>query len=50
VNDEEDRVRFSTQLSQIEAMGFTDQEQNLRALRATNGIVHTAVDRILGGI
>lgn len=45
-----DLTTFATQLEQLQNMGFGDRDQNLRALRATNGVVSSAVDRILGGI
>jgi hypothetical protein len=31
-------------------MGFSNQEANLAALIATNGNVHLAVERLLGGM
>jgi len=40
-------VRFASQLSQLESMGFTDRESNIRALQATNGNVNAAVERLL---
>ncbi|XP_073045441.1 ubiquitin domain-containing protein DSK2b-like isoform X1 [Primulina eburnea] len=39
---------YSTQLSQLQEMGFFDTEENIRALRATSGNVHAAVERLLG--
>ena len=45
-----DESSFTSQLDQLTNMGFSDRDQNLRALRATNGIVHTAVEKILNGI
>jgi ubiquilin len=30
-------------------MGFFDTQENIRALRATGGNVHAAVDRLLSG-
>lgn len=42
-------VRFAEQLRQLEDMGFTDREQNIRALTATSGNVQFAVERILSG-
>ncbi|RHY06228.1 hypothetical protein DYB37_006684 [Aphanomyces astaci] len=41
---------YSSQLSQLVDMGFTNREQNLRALQATFGNVNAAVDRILSGL
>ena len=41
-------VRFATQLSTLEGMGFTDKEANLRALQQANGNVNVAVERLLG--
>ena len=43
-------VRFAEQLRQLNAMGFTDEASNIRALVATNGNVNAAVDRLLGSI
>ena len=40
-------VRFATQLTQLQSMGFPDNEANLRALIATNGNINAAVDRLL---
>lgn len=45
-----DEERFATQLEQLESMGFTDRSSNISALRVTNGIVHKAVERLLGGM
>ncbi|XP_075476343.1 ubiquitin domain-containing protein DSK2b-like [Primulina tabacum] len=39
---------YTTQLSQLQDMGFYDREENIRALRATSGNVHAAVERLLG--
>ncbi|XP_030512911.1 ubiquitin domain-containing protein DSK2b-like isoform X2 [Rhodamnia argentea] len=38
---------YATQLSQLQEMGFFDTQENIRALRATSGNVHAAVDRLL---
>ncbi|KAL9141750.1 hypothetical protein ABFS82_14G124800 [Erythranthe guttata] len=40
---------YATQLSQLREMGFFDTQENIRALRATSGNVHAAVERLLGG-
>jgi ubiquilin len=40
-------IRFASQLSQLEGMGFDDRAANLRALVATNGNVNAAVERLL---
>jgi ubiquilin len=40
-------VRFESQLQQLEGMGFTDREANVRALIASNGNVNSAVERLL---
>ena len=40
-------VRFATQQQQLQDMGFTDVEANLRALTAANGNVNSAVERLL---
>lgn len=40
-------VQYETQLHQLEGMGFTDRDANIRALTATNGNVNAAVERLL---
>ncbi|XP_022727357.1 ubiquitin domain-containing protein DSK2a-like isoform X2 [Durio zibethinus] len=39
---------YATQLSQLQEMGFSDTQENIRALRATAGNIHAAVERLLG--
>ncbi|XP_052196713.1 ubiquitin domain-containing protein DSK2b-like isoform X2 [Diospyros lotus] len=39
---------YATQLSQLQEMGFFDTQENIRALVATAGNVHAAVERLLG--
>ncbi|CAN0878720.1 Ubiquitin domain-containing protein DSK2a [Linum grandiflorum] len=39
---------YATQVSQLQEMGFFDTQENVRALRATAGNVHAAVERLLG--
>ncbi|KAG6503624.1 hypothetical protein ZIOFF_035941 [Zingiber officinale] len=39
---------YATQLSQLQEMGFYDTQENIRALTATAGNVHAAVERLLG--
>ncbi|XP_020550873.1 ubiquitin domain-containing protein DSK2b isoform X2 [Sesamum indicum] len=39
---------YATQLSQLREMGFIDSQENIRALIATAGNVHAAVQRLLG--
>ncbi|KAF8410306.1 hypothetical protein HHK36_002832 [Tetracentron sinense] len=39
---------YATQLSQLQEMGFFDTQENIRALSATAGNVHAAVERLLG--
>ncbi|XP_022748549.1 ubiquitin domain-containing protein DSK2b-like [Durio zibethinus] len=39
---------YATQLSQLQEMGFYDTQENIRALRASAGNVHAAVERLLG--
>ncbi|KAL8158858.1 hypothetical protein V2J09_000395 [Rumex salicifolius] len=41
---------YATQLSQLQDMGFIDTQENVRALQATRGNVHAAVDRLLGNL
>eukprot|EP00262_Sarcandra_glabra_P016173 TRINITY_DN518_c0_g1_i2.p1 TRINITY_DN518_c0_g1~~TRINITY_DN518_c0_g1_i2.p1 ORF type:complete len:543 (-),score=94.52 TRINITY_DN518_c0_g1_i2:357-1985(-) len=39
---------YATQLTQLQEMGFIDTQENIRALTATAGNVHAAVERLLG--
>nr|CCI55438.1 PH01B031C15.21 [Phyllostachys edulis] len=39
---------YATQLAQLQEMGFFDTQENIRALVATAGNVHAAVERLLG--
>ncbi|KAJ4481813.1 hypothetical protein C8R41DRAFT_472075 [Lentinula lateritia] len=41
--------RFQVQLQQLNDMGFANAAQNVRALLATGGNVHSAIEYILGG-
>jgi len=41
--------RFQVQLQQLQDMGFSNAAQNVRALLATGGNVHAAIEYILGG-
>ncbi|XP_010941416.1 ubiquitin domain-containing protein DSK2b isoform X2 [Elaeis guineensis] len=41
---------YATQLSQLQEMGFLDTQENIRALSATAGNVHAAVERLLGNM
>ncbi|KAK2459534.1 hypothetical protein APHAL10511_008440 [Amanita phalloides] len=41
--------RFQVQLQQLQEMGFTNASQNVRALLATGGNVHSAIEYILSG-
>jgi len=41
--------RFQVQLQQLQDMGFSNASQNVRALLATAGNVHSAIEYILGG-
>ncbi|KAG1742677.1 uncharacterized protein EDB91DRAFT_1127442 [Suillus paluster] len=41
--------RFQVQLQQLQDMGFTNAAQNIRALLATGGNVHSAIEYILTG-
>jgi ubiquilin len=42
-------VRYQVQLEQLQNMGFTNASQNVRALLATGGNVHAAIEYILNG-
>nr|XP_016475862.1 PREDICTED: ubiquitin domain-containing protein DSK2b-like isoform X3 [Nicotiana tabacum] len=39
---------YATQLTQLQEMGFFDTQENIRALIATAGNVHAAVERLIG--
>ncbi|KAL4186478.1 hypothetical protein AMTRI_Chr09g14330 [Amborella trichopoda] len=41
---------YATQLSQLQEMGFIDIQENIRALNATAGNVHAAIERLLGNL
>ena len=41
--------RFQNQLQQLQEMGFVNASQNVRALLATGGNVHAAIEYILSG-
>ncbi|KAH9620442.1 hypothetical protein KSS87_017378 [Heliosperma pusillum] len=41
---------YATQLTQLQEMGFFDTQENIRALQATRGNVHAAVERLLGNL
>eukprot|EP00252_Welwitschia_mirabilis_P021556 TRINITY_DN555_c0_g1_i10.p1 TRINITY_DN555_c0_g1~~TRINITY_DN555_c0_g1_i10.p1 ORF type:complete len:540 (+),score=124.91 TRINITY_DN555_c0_g1_i10:271-1890(+) len=41
---------YATQLAQLQEMGFYDTRENIRALTATGGNVHAAVERLLGNL
>ncbi|KAK8956101.1 hypothetical protein KSP40_PGU011112 [Platanthera guangdongensis] len=41
---------YATQLAQLQEMGFFDTQENIRALVATAGNVHAAVERLLGNL
>lgn len=40
---------YATQLQQLQDMGFSDRQANIRALQATGGNVNAAVERLLSG-
>ncbi len=42
-------VQYSNQLAQLNAMGFSDQSANIRALVASQGNVNAAVERLING-
>lgn len=41
---------YASQIEQLQDMGFTSREQNIRALQASMGNVNAAVERILTGL
>eukprot|EP00245_Coleochaete_scutata_P005291 TRINITY_DN18734_c0_g1_i1.p1 TRINITY_DN18734_c0_g1~~TRINITY_DN18734_c0_g1_i1.p1 ORF type:complete len:529 (+),score=129.78 TRINITY_DN18734_c0_g1_i1:144-1730(+) len=49
VNNTPPEELYATQLQQLRDMGFFDPQENIRALQATNGNVHAAVERLLQG-
>jgi ubiquilin len=40
--------KYKTQLEQMEAMGFTNKQVNIDALKACNGNVEAAIERLFG--
>jgi hypothetical protein len=50
VSNETLAARYSSQLALMDDMGFTDRVQNIDALRATNGDVDAAVERIAAAL
>ncbi|KAL1950876.1 hypothetical protein VTO73DRAFT_25 [Trametes versicolor] len=48
-NTQPPEERFQVQLQQLQDMGFTNASQNVRALLATGGNVHSAIEYILSG-
>jgi ubiquilin len=42
--------RYANQIRQLEEMGFSDRQANIRALTATQGNVQFAIERLLGGM
>lgn len=46
----DDRVKYKDQLEEMKSMGFTNEEENLKALRATNGDVFEAIDKVANKI
>lgn len=47
ISNEPPEVRFQTQLSQLNDMGFFDADENIRALLGTGGNVNAAIERLL---
>lgn len=43
-------IVYREQLAQLNAMGFTNAEQNIRALVNTGGNIEAAVDRLISGL
>jgi len=43
-------IRYASQLSQLNDMGFVNAEDNIRALVATGGNINAAVERLLNGL
>lgn len=43
-------TQYAAELEQLHVLGFVDDEENMRALRVTNGDVNEAVGILLGGI
>ncbi|KAI8371641.1 uncharacterized protein BYT42DRAFT_580948 [Radiomyces spectabilis] len=46
-NTEPPETRFQSQLAQLEEMGFSERQANVRALLATNGNVQAAIEYLL---
>jgi len=43
-------LRYRVQLEQLNDMGFTDKQANLRALEVTGGSVQLAIERLLSNL
>ena len=41
------KVKYAVQLAKMKEMGFINEEVNLDALKATNGIIDAAIERII---
>ena len=50
VQAEPPQIRFASQISQLNDMGFFDAERNVAALLATGGNVSAAIERLLSGM
>lgn len=48
-SSEPPEIRFQSQLSQLNDMGFFDADENVKALLATGGNLNAAVERLLNG-
>ncbi|MCQ2815640.1 MAG: hypothetical protein MJ252_00090 [archaeon] len=49
MTDEQLKEKYKDQLNQLKDMGFTDEENNLKALKKSNGSVQIAIERLLDG-
>jgi len=43
----DDRVRYKAQLEEMKSLGFTNEEENLKALKEANGDVFEAIDKVV---
>lgn len=50
LTDEEAEQKFSSQLSSLNEMGYTNKKKNLKALKECNGDLHSAINYILDNV
>jgi ubiquilin len=48
--EEDPKVKYAMQLAKMKEMGFENEEENLKALTATHGIIDAAIERLINMI